>query len=452
MSDLHYLHVLSMAAFAVVALAVNRRLFHTAVSPLGVWTVTWLVPVGLAVVPLFDYMPPLKPATLGFLWLASLGFFAGAVVCGLVSSQFAPVRERTPPSTELLLRLRRSARIALVVSVVAYLVLVYSLGTVPILSPEAANARVEFRIPYVFSAFNLGKVGFFLYSVIALLPKRSGLGLTNLDWALLVLYGVMTVTTGWRSEMLILLLFWGLPVLLLRPGLISVSWRRVVAAVAVIPLFLAYFYAWDLIRLGTVTATLTEGRIVAVETSVREAVAENVGTLTFWGRPLLYVQPNFVNLQTAMELFVGSTLGTATFGFVLKFLLIEQEVTDWIIRAGYANDLDVYGADQYVGAYNAVTYLPILYYDFGAGGAIVASALFGFVASYFFAKFQCARMIGPTQIFWLVELLAAVVLMHNGWILKSPAMYYWLALVAATEYGPALLRPRRTRSLAARTM
>lgn len=373
----------------------RTRLF---VSPLFFWFAFWLGAIVLGRMYLTDAyplyqewgMPLLRLVTMNtgvFFWMYILGERCrGDVAC---------LPENNTGSGFRSTLLADLVIIMLSLATAAFVLNVLHAGVIPQLSGDANAYREPFIATRYYQIVSLMR--FSLLFVPPVLMGDAPFGKKACVLCLTALYLLEEMLSGWRGftlqAVILLATSW-----FLFSDVRSVVVRRrnlllgLAAALAVL-VFIVYI---------TVTRDST---FDSFERRVRYAI-ENF---------YLYVAPNFLNVQTAMEKVQPK-----------GYFLYTTEVFWGMFRKPWEIPQYIYSDIEYsIGAYNVCTYLLEPYCDLGTLGTICWSALIAFLSGEAFAG--CRKHPGGFSLVLLGIMNITIFYLHNNFFLRSSSLLLWLA-------------------------
>ena len=394
----------AVTAFLFLTIAVllileylRTRIF---VSPLFFWYAFWLGAITLGRMFLTEAYPlhqewsvPLLRLvvanTVVFYWAFLLGERGkGDAACLPADAGKEPIRVLGRDLADLVLAM-------LVIASVAFIVNVLHMGVIPQLSGDANATRGSFIATRYYRIVSLMR-----FSLLFVPPAVKGTESKEKKICLAVLTGIYLfeeMLSGWRGFTLQAIILLATSYFLFSDSTDTKKRRR-----NLLVAFLAGFAVVAFIVYVTVTRDST---FDSFERRVRYAV-ENF---------YLYVAPNFLNFQTAMQKVQPK-----------GYFLYTMEAFWGFFRNPWEIPQYVYADIEYnIGAYNVCTYLLEPYCDLGLSGTLLWSAAIAFFSGEAFGR--CRRKPSGFSLVLLGIMNITVFYLHNNFFLRSTSLLLWLA-------------------------
>ena len=402
--------LLCMVVALMVLEYLRTRLF---VSPLFFWFAFWLgaiilgrMHLGIGVYPLYQewsvrLLRIIVFNTLVFFWAYGLGEWRWKRTFGK-----KPDRQPGASETELLADL---VILLLILASVSYAMNVFTTGVIPQLTGDANSYRNSFVATRYYQIVGL------LRFVVACVPPavkctRSGVKKTVLI-VLTGMYLLEEMLTGWRGYTLQAMILLMTSVLLISDTESAKARKRNALIIFSTGLLAVAFIVY-------ITVT-RDGSFEAVEVRIKYAIDN------FY----LYVAPNFLNFQTAVEKVQPK-----------GFLMYSVEALWGFIMPAWENPLYIWDDVEYsIGAYNVCTYLLEPFCDLGTGGTLLWSSLIAFFSGKMFAISREKKTVLSIVAVGIANI--TIFMLHNNFFLRSSSVLIWLVAGAGLGW---LTRKRST--------
>ena len=386
-----------LSLFVVLLLILEYLRTKLFVAPLFFWYVFWLgsiilgrMNLGMRVYPLYrDWTLKLQTIvllnTVIFFWLYWIGEFSGAFKQKKLKSNDSNQNEKL---ADIVLAL-------LLIAISAFCLNVAYTGVVPQLTGNANAYRSSFVATRFYQIVSVLR---FVLACVPLALKRTSSKTKRC--CLIVLTGVYMLAemlTGWRGYSL-----QGMILLLTSSLLVSGTGKRARIRNAIM-ICLAGLVAGIFIIYITVTR---DGSFEAFEVRVEYAIN------TFY----LYVAPNFLNFQSAVEKVQPK-----------GYLMYTLESVWGIFIHAWDNPLYIWDDVEYsIGAYNVCTYLLEPYCDLGVPGTVLWSSFIALFAGWTYVQCNEKRSVFAYVSLGIVNI--TIFMLHNNFFLRSSSFLIWIVL------------------------
>jgi len=362
MSAMHFLGGTILAAIAILVGALFWKLLRCFSNPFTLCCFCWFFPFGLSQA-ILKFLPICRPVSsltwfvvvssgVVFLMFASIAFYAplgrdkvsySAILSGMFDDQLY-----TP-----LIRLSFAVgTISLAVSLVEFSVL----GKVPIFTKDVGIYRRYVALPYLHSLLSLNRLAAFL-AFTAHFSRPS----VYLPKILIGILGFAELASGSRIGVLMIAgLLWVTRSTFRRLGLK----KELKGMLSLGLLLFAVFSLMTVLRSPKETLASLFSYIGLPDMPYYKMVAIT---------PLLYVVPNFSNLDVLLHTPIRFTYGLRVLAPLWALTLMK-------------NFINAEGGFSFGVTMNIVPYLSTFYEDFGLSGVIVLPALLGFMSGLAFRK------------------------------------------------------------------
>ena len=386
-----------LSLFVVLLLILEYLRTKLFVAPLFFWYVFWLdsiilgrMNLGMRVYPLYrDWTLKLQTIvllnTVIFFWLYWIGEFSGTFKQKKLKSNDSNQNEKL---ADIVLAL-------LLIAISAFCLNVAYTGVVPQLTGNANAYRSSFVATRFYQIVSVLR---FVLACVPLALKRTSSKTKRC--CLIVLTGVYMLAemlTGWRGYTL-----QGMILLLTSSLLVSGTGKRARIRNAIM-ICLAGLVAGIFIIYITVTR---DGSFEAFEVRVEYAIN------TFY----LYVAPNFLNFQSAVEKVQPK-----------GYLMYTLESVWGIFIHAWDNPLYIWDDVEYsIGAYNVCTYLLEPYCDLGVPGTVLWSSFIALFAGWTYVQCNEKRSVFAYVSLGIVNI--TIFMLHNNFFLRSSSFLIWIVL------------------------
>ena len=386
--------LLLFVALLLILEYLRTRVF---VSPLLFWYVFWLgtivvgrMHLGIRVYPLYrDWSSKLQTIvllnTIAFFWFYWTGEILN-VIKGKKREYAGNVRSEM--LADIVLGM-------LILAIFAFCINVAYTGVVPQLTGDANAYRSSFVATRYYKIVSIFR---FALACVPLAMKKTSSKAKRGSLALLTaLYMLAEMLTGWRGYTL-----QGMIMLLTSSLLVSGTEKKarlrnammICAAGLIACLFIIYI---------TVTR---DGSFEALEVRVEYAIN------TFY----LYIAPNFLNFQSAVEKVQPK-----------GYLMYTLEALWGMVVPAWENPLYIWDDVEYsIGAYNVCTYLLEPYCDLGVTGTVLWSALIAFFSGWSFSKSRITESVFAYVSMGIMNI--TIFMLHNNFFLRSSSFLIWIVL------------------------
>ena len=292
--------------------------------------------------------------------------------------------------------------VLLLLACMAFIVNVFYMGVIPQLTGDANATRETFVATRFYTIVKLLR-----FTVACVPPAVKSTSSRTKKSALVILTGIFLLEemlSGWRGytfqALILLVTSW-----LLMSDTESFQTRKrnamIMAAVAVLGVaFIVYI---------TVTR---DGSFEAVEVRVKYAIDN------FY----LYVAPNFLNFQSAVEKVNPK-----------GYLMYSIEGIWGLVIPAWENPLYIWDdMEDGIGAYNDCTYILEPYCDLGTAGTVLWSALIAFFSGRVFTLAREKKTVFSSLAVGICNIV--VFFLHNNFFLRSASVIIWLGLGAAVSW------------------
>lgn len=374
------------------------------VSPLFFWYAFWLgvisigrMDLGIRVYPLYQtWGVRLHRLVLGntalFFWICLPGELAAEKIRGVRRSlgEGCAYKEKL---ADLVIGMFLAALLAYAVNVAAT-------GVIPQLTGDANSCREEFIQTRYYRIVSMLRVSFALCPTAIRAARSREKKLAVAFLGLLLLAAEML--SGWRSFTMqaVIMLITGLSFTMdLSGGKNRKTFFTVILFSGIFALaFIAY--------------------IAVTRDAVRGALKEKAEYLLY--TLYMYMAPNFLNFQTAME--TVEPLGKPLYATVALWNFWPGAAA---VRAALPD------IDQSIGAFNVSTYFLQPYADLGTAGTLLCTALIAAASGTAFALCRGKRSVAAIAALSLMD--TVIFLMHNNLFLRSTSVLIWLILAAGVH-------------------
>ena len=386
-----------LSLFVVLLLILEYLRTKLFVAPLFFWYVFWLgsiilgrMNLGMRVYPLYrDWTLKLQTIvllnTVIFFWLYWIGEFSGTFKQKKLKSNDSNQNEKLADTVLALL----------LIAISAFCLNVAYTGVVPQLTGNANAYRSSFVATRFYQIVSVLR---FVLACVPLALKRTSSKTKRC--CLIVLTGVYMLAemlTGWRGYTL-----QGMILLLTSSLLVSGTGKRARIRNAIM-ICLAGLVAGIFIIYITVTR---DGSFEAFEVRVEYAIN------TFY----LYVAPNFLNFQSAVEKVQPK-----------GYLMYTLESVWGIFIHAWDNPLYIWDDVEYsIGAYNVCTYLLEPYCDLGVPGTVLWSSFIALFAGWTYVQCNEKRSVFAYVSLGIVNI--TIFMLHNNFFLRSSSFLIWIVL------------------------
>ena len=372
----------------------RTRLF---VSPLFFWFAFWLgaitigrMNLGIGVYPLFrewsvKLLMIVLLNTLVFFWVYWLGEFST-----FKKKKAERVSKRCDNE-----KLADIVIAVLIVACFAFILNVIHTGVIPQLTGNANAYRSSFVATRYYQIVSVLR---FSLACVPLAYKDTS---SRIKKVLLILltgaYILEEMLTGWRGYTL-----QGMILLITSTLIVSgtdkkVQIRNFVLISSTVLIAVAFIIYITITRDGT---------FEVVEERVKYAVN------TFY----LYIAPNFLNFQTAVEKVQPK-----------GFLMYTAEAVWGVFLPAWENPLYIWDDVEYnIGAFNVCTYFLEPYCDLGTAGTVIWSAVISFVSGWAFQKTTMEKNVFALVLLGISNI--TIFMLHNNFFLRSSSFLIWLIL------------------------
>ena len=383
--------------FVVLLLILEYFRTKLFVSPLFFWYVFWLgtiilgrMHLGIRVYPLYrDWTEKLQMIvllnTISFFWIYWIGEFSGTLKSGNQKLVDCDHNERLADIVVALL----------ILAILAFCLNVAYTGVIPQLTGNANAYRSSFVATRYYKVVSV--LRFVLACVPLALKKTSS---KTKRYTLIILTGfymLAEMLTGWRGYTL-----QGMILLLTSALFVSGTGKKARFRNAMM-ICLAGLIACLFIIYITVTR---DGTFEALEDRVEYAIN------TFY----LYIAPNFLNFQSAVEKVQPK-------GYLMYTL---ESIWGFVIPA-WENPLYIWDDVEYsIGAYNVCTYLLEPYCDLGTAGTVLWSSVIALFAGWSFVQCKVVKSAFSYVSMGIVNI--TIFMLHNNFFLRSSSFLVWMVL------------------------
>ncbi len=402
---------ITLILLAFVAALLICEYFRTKLfaSPLFFWYAFWLgaitigrMNLGIGVYPLYQvWSERLRNIVLvnteAFFWFYYLGEYRKGQNCGVCRQAEKPLCSSIKGDlfADLVIGL-------LLVASLAYAVNVVYTGNIPQLTGDANSYRETFVATRYYQI-----VGLLRFTVACVPPAvaaaKSRVKKDTLIF-LTVLFFLEEMLSGWRGYTLQALILLVSSALLISDTENAKSRERNLILVAGSAVLAAAFIIY-------ITVT-RDGSFEAFEVRVKYAIDN------FY----LYIAPNFLNFQTAVEKVVPK-----------GYLMYSVEAFWGLLFPAWENPQYIWLDMEYeIGAYNVCTYLLEPYCDLGVPGTVLWTSAIAFFSG---KTFNLART--RNNIFSIVAVGTfniIIFFMHNNFFLRSSSVLIWLTMGAILSW------------------
>ena len=380
--------------FLLILEYLRTKLF---VSPIFFWYVFWLgtiilgrMHLGIRVYPLYrDWTAKLQTIvllnTIVFFWLYWIGEFLGTL----------KPRKKKADDNDQNERLADIVIALLILAILAFCLNVAYTGVIPQLTGNANAHRSSFVATKYYKVVSVLR---FVLACVPLALKKTSSGKKR--WCIIILTGFYMfaeMLTGWRGYTL-----QGMILLLTSTLLVSGTGKKARFRNALMICFAGLIACLFIVYI-TVTR---DGSFESVEVRVEYAID------TFY----LYIAPNFLNFQSAVE----KVQPKGYLMYTLEFL--------WgIILPAWENPLYIWDDVEYsIGAYNVCTYLLEPYCDLGIPGTVLWTSVIGLFSGWSFAQSRMVRSVFSFVTMGIVNI--TIFMLHNNFFLRSSSFLIWIVL------------------------
>ena len=403
----------ALLAIAAALVIIEYLRTHLFVSPILIWYVFWLgvIAIGRMDLDLYPFYRTWTEDLLRLIVLNTLVFFWCYWAGELTVSKITPVYKRPYMETVNGELLSDITILLLAAACAAFAVNVVYKGVIPQLTTDPNSTRVTFVKTKYYKIVSLLR---FVFALVPAAVKKTGSRSKKLVIIVLALLFVAEeMLSGWRTYTLqALILLLSALFIMLESGIKSEN-RKLPGA----PPRKAFARAGSMLILAACAAAamLFAGYIALYRDGVMGALKDKLEYVLYILD--MYIAPNFLNFQNAMETVEPAGVPVYT------------TVALWSILPGAQKIWDVLPEiDQSIGAFNVSTYLLHPWGDYGTAGTLVWSGLIALVSGGVFSSCRRSPTIFSTVLLGLMNI--TVFVLHNNLFLRATAVFIWLGMAA----------------------